>query len=268
MSWTTGAMMLPRSIQLPAVLQDALTLGASTLSSASSAATPVHVPDVPATVEQQNAGVELMLRNSDHIDDLWYRTELNIKKIKRCDSHIAELYANLEMKLAGLAKINGALAAIEEIQVQAAKAKLLMAKVEQQLGDCAAAMLIMDDTREMVEAKQRQEAEREARNRRLQEERRRTFEEEFKKDLFRFKETGEVETPLCHIASPCDLSEINLEQDEDDQQVLSLFLESSGEHDSDDRDTASKRDLLGRARNSLEPVISPSQDLSRVDDEL
>lgn len=60
-------------------------------------------------------------------------------------------------------------------------------QVEQQLGDCAAAMLIMDDTREMVEIKRREAAEREARNKQLQEERRRTFEEEFKKDLLRFK---------------------------------------------------------------------------------
>ncbi|XP_022667851.1 uncharacterized protein LOC111271893 isoform X2 [Varroa jacobsoni] len=259
--------MLPRSIQLPAVLQDALALGASTLSGSSSA-TAVQTCGTPLTPQQQNAGMELMLRNSDRIDDLWYRTELNINKIKGCDLHIAELYANLEIKLALVMKLNMTLTAIADIKTQAAKSKELLAKVEQQLGDCAAAMLIMDDTREMVEIKRREAAEREARNKQLQEERRRTFEEEFKKDLLRFKETGEVEAPLCQIASPCDLSEINLEQDEDDQQALSRFLESSGEHDPEDKDSDFRRSKsLSKMSVLLEPSLNPSQDLSRVDNE-
>jgi len=219
--------MLPRAINLPAVIQGALGVGPQ-------APVPASIPS-EGTYRSLNAGLPLLLVTTDCIEDLYNRSLLNETKIKFCDGHIAELYANTENKTASLIRLNTAVSSVKEISGQLEKSWTLMKSVKRTLKECEAALLIMEDTMEMVKTKRSQLEVQQIKDRLLKEERQRIFEEQFKNDLERFKISGHLETPVAHSVSPTnDLSEINLDQNEEEMQAFNQFLESSGEHSIED----------------------------------
>ena len=219
--------MLPRAISLPAVIQGALGVGSQSPVSAS-------VPN-ESNYRCLNAGLPLLLVATECIEDLYNRSHLNETKIKLCDGHIAELYANTEHKMATLTNFNVALSQVKEISNLLEKSRVLMTSVKRTLQECDAALLIMEDTKEMVKARRSQLEHQQIKDRLLKQERQRIFDEQFKNDLERFKESGKLETPVAHSVSPTnDLSEINLDQNEEEMHAFNQFLESSGEHSIDD----------------------------------
>ncbi|XP_003737365.1 dysbindin protein homolog [Galendromus occidentalis] len=230
--------MLSRSMNLPAVIQEALGVGTS-------APTPAVVPS-DFNYRSLNAGLPLLLATTDCMEDLYNRTSLNGTKIKFCDGHIAELYANMENKTMSLANLNMNLGSMREISTQLEKTWTLMKSVKRTLQECDAALLIMEDTMEMVKSRRCQLEVQQIKDRMLKEERQRIFEEQFKNDLERFKESGQLETPVSHSVSPVnDLSEISLDQNEEELHAFNQFLESSGEHsiEEDDQDLSKCHDL-------------------------